>query len=127
MTAPLITADDVLLACDMAVRMTLVSAAKRIRNHRGRADRGRYSHVSADDLYLALAPAATTPELDAYFAKWPDLGHLASVLDDAHVHRRTLYGQACQEYVRVCMTSQTPHDVANLRAYLVQVDQVTSS
>lgn len=124
MTAGL-AADDVLLACDMAVRMTLVSAAKMIRNHRGRAHRGQYSGVADDDLYLALIPAPAGSELDAYFGKFASLGPLPSVLDDAHVNQRHAYMAACTEYVRLCMQTQIPHDVANLRACLVQADAST--
>lgn len=122
-----ITADDVLLACDMAVRMTFTAAAKMIRNHRGRVERGRYTGVPDAELYAVLVPGPSAAELDQYFDRFNALGHLPSVLGDAQIGPRDLYGAACMEYARVCMETQTPHNVANLRAYLMQVDQVVAS
>lgn len=115
-------ARDVLLACDMSVRLTLESAAKVIRNHRGRAERGRYVGVDAADLYLVLTPAPTVTEwenLSDRFTRW---WVLSSVLAETP-HRRE-YLVACHEYVRAALLSQTPHHPGTLLTYLEQVDAV---
>lgn len=119
-----VCARDVLLACDMAVRLTLEAAAKMVRNHRGRSERGRYVGVVDSDLYLMLDPPASSAEMDRFVERFTNWWHLPSVLDDSQIPNMHLYMRACQEYVRACMLSQTPHDTSTLHTYLAQVDAV---
>ena len=120
-------ARDVLLACDMAVRLTLEAAAKMVRNHRGRSERGRYVGIVDSDLYLALDPPATSAEMDRFVERFTNWWHLPSVLDDSQIPNMHLYMRACQEYVRACMLSQTPHDTKTLHVYLAQADAVANA
>ncbi|KXT55665.1 hypothetical protein ACK8HH_17160 [Gordonia sp. LUNF6] len=116
------TARDVLLACDMAVRLTLEAAARSIRNRRGRAARALYDGVPDDKLYLALTPAPTVAEWERFadtFTRW---WGLPSVLADTP--RQRAYMVACHEYVRAAILSQTPHDVDALHAFLAEADAV---
>ncbi|QRY62743.1 hypothetical protein JVX90_00250 [Gordonia sp. PDNC005] len=126
-TTEQVTARDVLLACDIAVRLTLEAAAKMVRNHRGRGERGRYVGIDDADLYLVLDPPATAAEMDRFVAKFTDWWHLPSVLDDSAVPNMRLYMGACQEYVRALMLSQTRHDPTVLHTYLAQADAVAAS
>ncbi|MFZ2488675.1 MAG: hypothetical protein WAZ19_11180 [Anaerolineae bacterium] len=120
------TCDDVLMACSMAARLTLEAAAKMVRNHRGRTERGRYQGCPDDLLYLSLDPPATEAEMDRFVEKFTDWWGLPTVLDESAVPNARLYMQACQQYVRDCMLSQRAHNVAALRAYLAQVDAVAA-
>lgn len=120
-------ANDVLLACDMAVRLSLEAASKMVRNHRGRDQRARYQHVPDDRLYLQLDPPATAIEMDRFAEKFDRWWGLPSVLNSADIPNYRLYMAACQEYVRTVMLSQTEHQPANLLAYLSQADVVATS
>ncbi|MCF8610051.1 hypothetical protein L5G28_07730 [Gordonia sp. HY285] len=116
--------DDVLLACDLAVRMTLEAAGRSIRNKRGRASRGAYRGVADSDLYLVLTPAPAAHEVDQFETSFSRWWGLPSVLDEAAIPHIQLIMRACHEYVRQLVLAQAPHDVAALRAYLDQVDAV---
>lgn len=121
------TSDDVFLACDMAVRLSLESAAKSIVNHRGRTERGRYPGVMPDVLYRVLTPAATATELDRWdqtFTRW---WGLPTVLRDDAIPHSDLIMKACHEYVRTLMMSQAAHDPDALRAWLREVDHVAAA
>ena len=118
-------ARDVLLACDMAVRLTLEAAARSIRNRRGRSARALYDGVPDDELYLALDPAPSLPEWERFEATFTRWWGLPSVLADTAGWRA--YMVACNEYVRAAILSQTPHDVAALYAFLAEADAVTNA
>lgn len=121
------TTDSVLLACDLAVRMTLEAAARSIRNRRGRGERARYAGVGDDILYLVLNPPPTAAEYDQFadtFTRW---WGLPSVLDDADTPHIGMYMRAMHEYVRNLILTQTKHQVPALRAYLTQVDVVAAA
>lgn len=116
------TARDVLLACDMAVRLTLEAAARSIRNRRGRAARALYDGVPDDKLYLALTPAPNIAEWERFESTFTRWWGLPSVLPETPRHRA--YMVACNEYARAAILSQTPHNVDTLHAYLAQADAV---
>ncbi|WP_353107822.1 hypothetical protein [Gordonia sp. (in: high G+C Gram-positive bacteria)] len=117
-------AEGVLLACDLAVRMSLEAAGRSIRNRRGRSSRGAYQGVADSHLYMSLTPAPTAAEVDRFeesFSRW---WGLPSVLDDSSVPHIQMIMKACAAYVRTLVLSQQAHDVDALRKYLAQVDAV---
>lgn len=120
MTAP----DDVFMACHVAVRLALQSAAQSTINHRGRADRGTYRGVDPDALYLCMSPAVSVEEWD----RWDSNPRLWGVLRASLQHGRTrhvdLVLRTCREYVREAVLTQSPHDPDALAAWLREVDQI---
>lgn len=120
------TADGILLACSLAVRLSLQSAAKSVLSHRGRKERSRYVGVDPDDLYRALDPPATSAELDRWDRAFNYWWGLPSVLDDGDVPHIDMIMRACHEYVRTLMTSQAVHDPAVLRVWLKEVDRAAA-
>ena len=115
-------ARDVLLACDMAVRLTLEAAAKMVRNHRGRSERTKYLGIDDADLYLRLDPPPNSAEMDRVIDKFTEWWGLPTVLAETPRHR--LYMRACHEYVRAVMLSQEQHHPDALLRYLAEADAV---
>lgn len=121
------TIDGVFLAADLAVRLSIESAARTIRNHRGRAERARYQGVPDDRLHLVLDPRPTAAEVDRWEESFRRWWGLPSVLHDGDVPHINLIMQACHAYVRTLLLSSTTHDPAALRAYLEQVEIVATA
>ncbi|HMS77216.1 hypothetical protein [Gordonia sp. (in: high G+C Gram-positive bacteria)] len=119
--------DGVFLAADLAVRLTIESAARTIRNHRGRVERARYQGVADDRLHLVLDPPPTQAEVDRWAAVFRRWWGLPSVLDDHDIEHLDQVMLACHTYVCDLLLRQAVHDPAALRAYLEQVQVVSAA